>query len=117
MQERKSLGRGQTLVLGRMPDFEAQPSPRLGNKAKERCPESLDPELLTGEGKPYRITHFSHGGHERKTHLKSYRAQKVVSLVIGTSIGQVSPLNPSWEESGLSQRQDFEDRTLRENNG
>lgn len=44
MQERLALGRGRTLADGRKPDFEAQLSPVLGNRAKERRPGSLDPE-------------------------------------------------------------------------
>ncbi|KAH0707406.1 hypothetical protein KY290_011962 [Solanum tuberosum] len=58
------------------PDFEAQLSPGLRNRAKERCPGSRDPELLGGEGEPYPITHFSHGGQAKKTHLKSYQGRE-----------------------------------------
>lgn len=41
--------------LGRKPDFGAQLSPGLWNRAKEKRPGSLDPELLGGEGGPYPI--------------------------------------------------------------
>lgn len=47
MQERKALGTGRT--LGRKPDFGAQLSPGLWNRAQEKRPGSLDPELLGGE--------------------------------------------------------------------
>ncbi|KAH0671406.1 hypothetical protein KY290_025759 [Solanum tuberosum] len=48
----------------------------LRNRAKERRPGSRDPELLGGEGEPYPITHFSHGGQAKKTHLKSYQGRE-----------------------------------------
>nr|WMB96688.1 hypothetical protein [Solanum melongena] len=111
MQERKALGRGRTLALGRKPDFEAQLSPGLGNRAKERRPGSLDPELLGGEGEPYPITHFSHGGQAKKTHLKSYQGREGSQLSNWNIHWASEP--PKSKSGGLPQRQDFEDRKER----
>ncbi|KAG5580544.1 hypothetical protein H5410_051171 [Solanum commersonii] len=69
---------------------------------KERCSRSRDPELLGVDGELYPITHFSHGGEG--------------SQLSNWNIHWASE-PPKCKSGKLPQRQDFEDRTLRENNG